>query len=337
MKLPSLKHVFQKSARTLKRFPLVLLSAALGTVAAIWLTKSGQHPHQGVLHNLLITAALGLPFFTALAVMGEKQNWRTPFQILIQLTGAGLLALYCFSLPEDALARPERHAIRFVLLNLGLHALVAFGPFLGKNELNGFWQFNRTIFLRFLTAALYSVVLYLGLALAVLAVENLFEVNIKGERYGQLWVLIAGLFNTWFFLAGVPENLGALERETQYPKGLKIFTQYILIPLVVIYLTILYAYETKIILAWSWPKGWVANLVLGFAVSGMLSLLLVYPIQHQEENRWIKIFSKWYYIALVPLVTMLLLAIGRRISDYGITTSRYLVLVMGVALAGLVL
>jgi hypothetical protein len=337
MKLPSLKHVLRESLRTFQRFPFVLLSAALGTIIAILLIRSGEHPNEGLLHNLLLTSALGLPFFTALAVLGEKQRWRPAINILIQMAGAALLVLYYFSLPADAWSRPERHVIRFALLNIGLHALVAFAPFLSRNELNGFWQFNKALFLRILTAALYSSVLYLGLALALLAIENLFEVNIKGERYGQLWALIAGLFNTWFFLAGVPEHLEALEQERHYPKGLKVFTQYILIPLVVIYLIILYAYETKIILAWSWPKGWVANLVLGFAVSGILSLLLVYPIQSQEENRWIKIFSQWYYVALIPLVAMLLLAIARRISDYGVTENRYFVLVMGLALAGIVL
>jgi hypothetical protein len=35
MKLPSLEHVLQESLRTLKRFPFVLLSAALGTIVAI--------------------------------------------------------------------------------------------------------------------------------------------------------------------------------------------------------------------------------------------------------------------------------------------------------------
>ena len=337
MRLPSVKHVLQESWRTFARFPFAISSAALGSIVALLLVKSGRHEHEGFLHNLLATAALGLPLFIALAVVGEKEKWRAPLGLFASCAGAALLALYYVSLPQDVFARPERDAIRFILLNLGLHALVAFAPFLGRNELNGFWQFNKTLFLRILTAALYSGVLFIGLALALLAIQNLFEVNIREERYAQLWVLIAGLFNTWFFLAGVPENLETLEHETHFPKGLKVFTQYILIPLVVVYLIILYAYEAKIVLAWNWPKGWVANLVLGFAVSGILSLLLVYPIQHQEENRWIKIFSKWYYVALIPLVGMLLLAIGRRISEYGITENRYFVLVMGWALAGIVL
>jgi len=337
IKPPSLTHIWQESSRALRRFPFVILSAATATFATCVLVRSGEQPHEGFWHNLLITAALGLPFFTALTVLGEKQKWRTLGGMIMQGVGALALAGYFFSLPEDVFARPERHVIRFVLLNIGLHALVAFTPFLRRNEYNGFWQFNKNLFLRFLTAALYSGVLYLGLALALQAIENLFEVHIPGERYGQLWAVIAGLFNTCFFLAGVPEDLDVLERETHFPKGLKVFVQYILIPLVVIYLVILYAYAAKITLAWNWPKGWVANLVLGFAVSGILSLLLVYPIQQQAEQRWLRIFSRWYYIALVPLVVMLLLAIGRRISEYGITENRYFVLAMGLALAGVVL
>ncbi|HEX9652288.1 MAG TPA: DUF4153 domain-containing protein, partial [bacterium] len=51
----------------------------------------------------------------------------------------------------------------------------------------------------------------------------------------------------------------------------------------------------------------------------------------------IKIFARWYYRAQVPLVIMLLLAIWRRISEYGVTENRYFVLVMGASLAAIVL
>jgi hypothetical protein len=150
------------------------------------LITRGTPPNEGVLHNLLFTSALGLPLFVALALVSEKQGWRPAVNILSQIAGAVLLALYCFSLPADAWSHPERHAIRFALLNLGLHALVAFAPFLNKNELNGFWQFNKALFLRILTAALYSGVLYLGLALALLVIDNLFERFLSSSR-ARLW------------------------------------------------------------------------------------------------------------------------------------------------------
>ncbi|MBP1654321.1 MAG: hypothetical protein H6Q28_877, partial [Bacteroidetes bacterium] len=111
---------------------------------------------------------------------------------------------------------------------------------------------------------------------------------------------------------------------------------YILIPLVAVYVLILYAYAFKIIAAWEWPEGWVGNLVLGFSVTGILALLFVYPIRDREENRWIRTIWRWYFPALLPLTILLLLAIWRRVSEYGITPNRYFVMVMGLWLTGLV-
>ena len=43
------------------------------------------------------------------------------------------------------------------LMSLALHLLVAFAAFTGKGQIQGFWQFNKTLFLRFLTSVLYGV------------------------------------------------------------------------------------------------------------------------------------------------------------------------------------
>ena len=118
----------------------------------------------------------------------------------------------------------------------------------------------------------------------------MFDLNVSGEIYGHLFFFIAGIFNTIFFLAGVPANWTELEEQSSYPKGLKIFTQFVLIPLATIYLAILLTYEGKVILEWSLPEGIVSSLVLGYAVYGILSILLVYPIRHDEGNKWIKFF-----------------------------------------------
>jgi len=333
MKLPSFEVLWTHALHTLRRFPMVLLSAAIGTGAALYMMEKDAWEKLPALQNVLPAAILGVSLFFVLTVLAEKRQWLQWVHALAQTLGGLALVFYYFSLPDDGFSQHEAHAMRFALFFLASHSLVAFAPYAGKGELNGFWQYNKTLLLRFLTAAFYSAALFIGLAVALLAVDQLFELNVKEERYGQLFFVIGGLFNTWFFLAGAPKDFAALERERDYPKGLKVFTQYVLLPLVVIYLTILYAYEAKIILEWDWPKGWVANLVLAFSVVGILALLLLHPVQQQSENKWVLRFGKWYYVALIPLVIMLLLAIQRRISDYGITESRYFVLAMGLALA----
>jgi hypothetical protein len=148
---------------------------------------------------------------------------------------------------------------------------------------------------------------------------------------------VVGLFGPWFFLAGVPEDLESLDTIEEYPKGLKIFAQYILLSLVIVYLLILYAYLLKILMQWNWPKGWVSSLILGFSAASILSLLLMHPIRDRSENAWIRAAGKWLYVVLIPLIAVLFLAVTERIGDYGITESRYVGIALGVWLSAQVI
>ena len=96
-------------------------------------------------------------------------------------------------------------------------------------------------------------------------------------------------------------------------------------PIIIVYLLILYSYTFKIIVSSQWPYGWVSYLVLAFAIAGIFSLLLFYPIKDETQNKWILLFSRFFYIAICPLIILLFLAIERRIREYGITEERYFV------------
>ncbi len=337
MKLPSLSFITQQAAVTFRRFPLALINAAVGTIAAVLLINhEGYHP-DSILTNIMMTTALGISFLTTIVVVGEKRKWSSGTTLAAQLVGVVVLVGYVFTLPRNIDGAPYIHLIRFAILFVGMHLLTAAAPFAGKNEPNGFWQYNKELFLRILTAFLFSGVLWIGLAVALQAMHHLFDINISEKRYAELWVVIIGIFNTWFFLAGVADDLDKLNLETAYPRGLKILTQYILLPLVVIYLLILYAYMGKILFEQSLPKGWVSTLILSFSIAGILALLLVHPIKDWVENVWIRTVSKWYYVVLIPLDIMLLIAIWQRTSDYGITVNRYIVIVLAFWLTAITL
>ena len=254
---------------------------------------------------------------------------------IVKLCALFLLIVYYLLLPKNIFASASVHVIRYFLFIITAHMFVAFAAFMERGRIVAFWEFNKTLFLRFVTAALYTTVLYTGLAVALLAVNQLFAVEIRGERYLQLWWILVGLFNTWFFLSGVPHGADTADTETNYPKGLKIFAQYVMIPLVAVYLCILYAYMGKIIFQWDWPKGWVGYLVLGFSTTGIFSLLLVHPIKDREGNSWMAAAWRWFYVAVLPLTVLLLLAVWRRISEYGITELRYFMIVLGLWLAAI--
>jgi hypothetical protein len=335
-RFPSYDLLLQNAVEAAKRFTLALLCALSGTGLAVALVDKPSDPTMHVLVKFLLVAFLGLPLFISLSTLGESRSWSRARFWMVQAGGVILLAAYFFSLPPDVSLYYD-HLVRFLLLLIGLHFLVAFIPFLQTGQLNGFWQYNKTLFLRILLSALYSAVLYLGLIAALAAADYLFGADVPDDRYFQLWIIIVGVFNTWLFLAGVPRDWKALGSTTSYPVGLKVFTQFILLPLVGLYFVILFAYELKIVFEWNWPKGWVSNMVLWYAVVGILSMLLLHPLREQTENRWIQVFFRWFFRAMVPLAVMLFLAISVRIADYGVTENRYFVFVMAVGLSLVVL
>jgi len=53
------------------------------------------------------------------------------------------------------------------------------------------------------------------------------------------------------------------------------------------------------------------------------------------KERWIRLFSHRFYLALLPLIVLLFTGIFRRIHDYGITENRYLVAVLAIWLTGI--
>lgn len=336
-KFPTIRSLTSSALTTFMRFPFVLLSAATGVGVAIWLAHYHSYPFREqyeYLFKVAMCCSLGLELFLSAAIFSESRLHTPATRYSIQAGVLGLLVAYYFSLPPIDLFT-QTDIIRYVLFMIGAHLLVAVAPFIGRGEINGFWQFNKSLFIRILTAALYTGVLYGGLALALLAVDQLFKVSVSWRIYSDLWWILAGMFNTWFFLAGVPANVQELDTVNEYPKGLKIFTQFVLLPLVTIYLAILYAYAIKIVIQMELPKGWVSNLVLCFSGAGILSLLLIYPIRNEEGNAWIRNFSRWFYRALYPLIVLLGLSIYKRVSQYGITENRYFILLLALWLAAI--
>ncbi|MEW5876080.1 MAG: DUF4153 domain-containing protein [Candidatus Zixiibacteriota bacterium] len=337
MKLPSIQQVLQESARTLKRFPFVLATAAVGTIVALILVDYEGQPTASILFNVLFATILGLPLLLASALVAEKRAWHKSTALGINLVCLLLLVAYAFSVPPNIPAAPEIHAQRLLMLTLALALLAITAPFAAVRQQNGFWQFCKSLALRAILTGVFSLTLYAGLAIAMASIDQLFGVDVPERRYGELGLFILGIFATWFFLADVPRDLDALETRTDYPRILKTFGQYILSPMLVVYFVILYAYVAKIIIEWNWPKGWVGGLIFGFASMGIAAYLLLHPVREESENRWVAIAARWFWIAMLPMVVVLELAIWRRVSEYGITEHRYFALGLGAWLAAMAL
>lgn len=332
MKLPSLNYLAQHAGHAFLRFPFSIICGFSGASIAIYLAeKNDEIKNLFPYVNLLLTFGLGIPLFFCADVFSYAKEVTTQKKYLVRALAVVVLVAIYFSLPGfDSTQNTSVPYIRYTIYNVAIHLLVAFIPFIDTRRLNGFWHYNRILFVRILAALLYSGVLFAGLAAALGSLDFLFDIDVHEELYLDLFIFIGGVFNTWFFLAGIPHDFTSVADIHEYPRGIKIFSQYVLLPLLVLYLAILYIYAGKIVFLWSWPKGIVSYLIACVAVLGILTLLLIYPYGNLLENSWIRKVSKGYYFVLVPLIALLFIAIGMRISDYGVTVNRYIILLLGI-------
>jgi hypothetical protein len=328
MAFPSLQVLHAAALRAAGRFPAVLVAAAVAAVAGM---IAVGHEDEDVWLRLMGTAALAIPLLLAIDIVGQRHRWSLAVRAPLWIAGSGLLAWFmtAWSVWSEPVA-----AGRYLQLSAAFHLLVAVGPYLRVREDNGFWHYNRTLLFRGIAAVVFAGVLFAGLAVAVLALDKLFGLNVEPETYPRLWLLIAFVFATWFFLAGVPDDFAALQRDETYDRSIKVFAQYVLVPLVGIYLVILTLYLVKVLVTQQWPSGWIGWLVSSVAAAGIFSLLMIYPVARRDENRWMRTYARAFYVAILPSIVMLWLAIGQRIGQYGITEKRYFLTLLSVWLAG---
>ena len=336
IKLPSIKHLITQSKESFFRFPLTILSSLVATCIGIYLVEfSDEIKNHFPLINLLLASALGISLYFCGSIFMEKNHYGIKSKLICALGVTILLALIYSSLPESREAFTNiTPYIRYGIFVIIAHLFVSFIPYFKNKTIDGFWNYNEMLLLRFFTAALYSWVLYVGLILAMEALKLLFEINIKEEKlYPNFFIFTAGLFNTWGFASGIPKELNKLDSTQNHPLAIKVFVQYVLLPLLALYLIIVYAYGAKILFLWNWPKGIVAYLISGISILGIITFLLVYPYSQSKENAWIKIFTKNYFYILFPLIILLFIAIWLRINSYGTTINRYVIVVLGVWLS----
>ena len=320
-----------------RRFPLALVCglAAAWTASLVVDSSPGQEQN---LVRILSAGGLGIPLFIGLTLFAEGRGFGARGLWLARLVGAAVLFLFFWSFDNWT---ETGVGMRVFHLGAALHFAVAVSPFLGRERSPGgrpeqqFWEFNKRLFLRFLLGAVYTGVLYAGLSAALAGLDNLFGVDVSDLTYARLFFFMAFLFQTWFVVAGIPRT-DVDEPRGEYPVGLRVFAQYVLLPLVAVYFLILTAYMVRVLALGEWPSGWIGFMVSWLALVGILALLLVYPQRGGEGpvGIWLDRYSRWFWVAVLPQTGMLAAAIWQRIGQYGVSEARYLLAAATVWLAG---
>ncbi|NTW60524.1 MAG: DUF4153 domain-containing protein [Nitrospirae bacterium] len=326
----SIQELWQNMVATTRRFPLAVTDSVIVTLLALALNSLASK--STVIEELLVTAVLGFPLLLSLALFSEGRAVPEKLRQLSPLLAVLFLAVHYFFLKS-----PERgsDAIRTAAFFLAFLCFLSFAPYARAGGVDAFWRYNKSLVVGASVAGLASIALMAGIGLALAGMDYLLGVSFPQKLYSRLWIISSCLLWPCVFLAAIPRDLDQLDAPEAYSKGMEIFNRYIVVPLVLVYMLILYLYTGKIILQTSWPKGGVAGYILGFSAVGLLSVVLIHPLKDREGNTWIKTYLNWLCIFILPQTVVLFLSVWRRVSEYGVTEIRYFGILAAFLLAGI--
>lgn len=309
-----------------------MLAIACMIASIIFVERNEGGQAEAWLIRIIMTTALGVPLLLSTSIASESYGWS--LQKTWAFRGLALLALlgYFLTLKVAPDYDAPTDGFRFFALALAVHCGVAVSAYLNRkgDSVLSFWKFNKLLLAEWMVAAFYGLVLYVGISLAILGIDQLFNLDWSWRIYLHLFTVIAVGFHPLYFLSQVPKDYALSEDDPSYNAAIRNLVKYILIPLTLLYLLILYAYILKIGIEWAWPKGYVSSLSLGFSLVGILTYLLNYRLVETDDSTFLAWFRRWFFYLLSPVVPVLLLAVWRRLNDYGITEPRYFVATLGI-------
>ncbi|MGB3367588.1 MAG: DUF4153 domain-containing protein, partial [Acidaminobacteraceae bacterium] len=197
-----------------------------------------------------------------------------------------------------------------------------------KNDVN-FDEVLISHFKSIFISILYSLVLIIG-AFAILGASDTLLFDIDSKFYAYIAVIIWILFAPIYYLSLLPEFNSKEEIEIKYrsksaeiSRFLEILISYIAVPLIATFTFVLLSYFAKILFTFKWPIGELATITLLYSAVGIFVYLLTALI----ENKFTKLYKMYFPKILILIVIMQFISIGIRVNAYGITESRYYVMI----------
>lgn len=326
----------QKAVSSFERFPITLTWVMFGSFYLIGIYGIDDFDLIQQNENLSLVLALGVSWLIGTQFVSEALHHNTLNRFVYKLFVILALALFYYYLEFLETEISDIGFGRWALLLLAGHVFVIFAPFIKTWHKHKFWNYLKHIIIALVRSGLYALVLYIGLALAISALELLFDINFNSYIYFQTFIFCLGIVNTFVYLSDFPKR-NKLEDKVNFNKASEVLILYILIPLSLLYILIVYAYTLKILIDWELPRGWVTYLISALSLLAFVIHMAIEPVRDTHKAKLIQKFFPYYFYSILPLIPLLFIALYKRIADYNFTELRYLGLVLAFWILGMLL
>ena len=212
-----LKEIWGKTDDILLRYPMVLTMALIAAISAVVAIEIDHQPNQFMATKLAFTGCLGISVMFGIKMLSQ----RIGKEFLFEIFGTAFLFWFFFYLPNSEKNFTEIHGYVIACLVIITHLFVSFAGFINKIPETNFWQYNKNLFINIFLTAVFTGVLVLGVELAILAVDKLFDFNFNSTLYPKTFFFLSILGSAFIFLIFNDKGLLELEKDGNYPQILK--------------------------------------------------------------------------------------------------------------------
>lgn len=276
----------------------------------------------------VVLSASGFMWFVIARLIATGQGWSRGKEYTLGVSVFMVLAVLVFTRSGDELIW------LLVPMFIGLLLSVSSAPYLTLRDDAALWGYSLQVYQGTIFALLAAIIWGAGISVSIRTIEYLFETDIPSEIYGDIWSFCLLVLAPLYALGRLSGSRSFTDTDYDIAPHENFIVQRVLVPLVFIYVTILYAYFIKIALVQALPRGQLSYLVTGFGCVGVLTYFLGWPLRQQGEL-FVRLFQRYFFPALIIPVVVQAFALYQRVEQYGVTESRYFVAVSVLWLGGL--
>ena len=326
MDLTAIKKYPSQISTAFKRFPLAAAFAIFTTIAFIYVYESGHLPTEYKFSHWLTIYPIAATMI-ALSVSLVQES-RKKFSVLPHIIAGTIwlaisiaLVLYYPKNSNDIGRTYVGTTYLFIYTTAFLSIFIA--PFFKQKDENGFWVFLMRNAKAAVVAIAISVVLLIAIDGLLFGFFNLFDIKVSARPFVYSAIISSCTIFPILFFSGIPSIDDCLQETPALNKFQTSTNKFIFLPVVSLYILLLYAYIAKIIIQWEMPKGMVSYLVSASMLLMLLRVTLMLPERINPKQSFESKLLKILPAACIPLVILMSVGIIRRISDYGISEDRY--------------
>lgn len=338
MKLINPQEIVEGLQRILHRFPATttfLSILNLWTLLLVWdfvnLDGNGTgwfsvtSDHSAIIFYYLCTASV---LDVVMNLLGEEMHSQRRFKA-ISLTVHALLcinSLVLWNLPEESIT--ESVVVAQTAFTAALFICGIFLPFFREKDDIASWNFTLRMGVFAVLCTFACCIVSIGLVGLLWSIDRLFDISVDNRWNFTILTLMMLAVAPCIWLSRLPEKSEKHDRKAQTWKFLSGIVRWLFLPLVLLYMAVLYVYVIRIAFLTELPRGGVCWMVNAFMLGLIAIVILLYPQQHAsaghpEELRSFELRAmRWMPFLALPLLVLMSIAIGRRIMDYGITVNR---------------